>query len=158
MARGVFRAILAPAPPLKTPLQEGLAQMFRYLALLPLLLLPAAAHGDEARHMIPADVVRVIDGGTVEIKVTVRLAEVDIPDLKGKCPEESTLARRAKAMMEDFLSEGWVIFTPVGADRSRSRYVGELRRAGEDLRVSQILIGANLARPAGATPAQWCSE
>ena len=158
MAREVFRAVLAPSPPLEPPLQEGHAQMSRFLALLSLLLLPAAAHGDGARPRIPADVVRVIDGGTVEIKVTVRLAEVDFPDLKGKCPEEATMARRAKAMMEDFLSEGWVIFTPVGADRSRSRYAGELRRAGEDLRVSQILIGANLARPAGAEPTQWCSE
>ena len=91
-----------------------------------------------------------------------RISNIDLADRGnlgvGDVGLDLVVALNPDLPVTDFLSEGWVIFTPRGPDRSRSRYAGELRRAGEDLRVSQILIGANLARPAGDEPAKWCAE
>ena len=56
---------------------------------------------------LPARVVSVIDGDTLEVRVhiwlgqnldtRVRLAGIDAPELKGKCDREKDLARRADA-------------------------------------------------------------
>ncbi len=56
---------------------------------------------------LPARVVSVIDGDTLEVRVhiwlgqnldtRVRLAGIDAPELKGKCDREKDLARRARA-------------------------------------------------------------
>ncbi len=65
--------------------------------------------GERLAGPLPAWVVSVIDGDTLEVRVhiwlgqdlniRVRLAGIDAPELKGKCDREKALARRARAYL-----------------------------------------------------------
>lgn len=82
------------------------------LALVALVfgVLPMAAFaGERLPGPLPAEVISVIDGDTIEVRVRiwlgqdistrVRLAGIDAPELKGKCERERVLARRARAYL-----------------------------------------------------------
>ncbi len=82
------------------------------LALVALVLgaLPRAVlAGERLVGPLPAEVISVIDGDTLEVRVhiwlgqdistRVRLAGIDAPELKGKCDREKDLARRARAYL-----------------------------------------------------------
>ena len=65
---------------------------------------------------IQAEVLRVIDGDTIEVRAKiwldqyietgVRLAGLDAPELRGKCEREKALARKAKARVEQLVKPG----------------------------------------------------
>ena len=58
---------------------------------------------------VPARVLRVIDGDAIvvrarvwidqQIEIQVRLGGIDTPELRGRCDFETTLARRARALV-----------------------------------------------------------
>ncbi len=60
-----------------------------------------------------AEIIRVIDGDTIEARIfifpqlqaiyKVRLADIDTPELRGKCPQEKQRAREAKAYLQQLL-------------------------------------------------------
>ena len=65
---------------------------------------------------VPATVDRVVDGDTVrvrariwpghEVNVSVRIADIDAPELfRPKCPAEKAKARLAKAFVRDFFDD-----------------------------------------------------
>ena len=68
---------------------------------------------------VPARVVEIIDGDTVvvrariwlghEVETRVRLADIDAPELKGKCARERSLAREARAFLAAKLGGGAVV-------------------------------------------------
>ncbi len=126
---------------------------------------------------LAAEVISVIDGDTLEIRVRiwlgqdlrtrVRLAGVDAPELKGECDREKDLARRAQAYLVARLGPGGSgAGAGVGAVRLRDirygKYAGRVLArvetlAGADL--GQALIAAGLARPyAGRARASWCES
>lgn len=121
--------------------------MIRTLALL-LMLLPGAALAQQRAQVIDGDTIRA--GGR-----TVRIIGLDAPELRGRCPEEIALARRASARLAQLL-DGRAWLTPRGRDRY-GRVLAVVRdRAGRD--VAQILISEGLARPYdGRGPRRtWC--
>lgn len=69
-----------------------------------------------AKAHVKGYVVRVIDGDTfvamlealpgLQLKVVVRLARVDTPEIKGKCPKERYLAQIAKSKLKTILRSG----------------------------------------------------
>ena len=60
-----------------------------------------------------AEIIRVIDGDAIEARIfifpqlqaiyKVRLADIDTPELRGKCPQEKQLAQQAKAYLQQLL-------------------------------------------------------
>ncbi len=137
----------------------------------------ALSAGDRLAGPLPAQVVEVIDGDTIEVRVhiwlgqelrtRVRLAGIDAPELKGKCDQERELARRARAYLLarlDPLDAGAGAGTGIGAIRLREirygKYAGRVLARVETLDgtdLGQGLIAAGLARPYdGRRRASWC--
>lgn len=131
----------------------------------------AAEAGDRLAGPVPAVVEEVIDGDTLrvrahiwlgqEVATLVRVAGIDAPEVRGACPRERDLARRA----QDFVARQ---LSTEGAGRSgvrlrEVRYGKFARRvvarvetaAGVDL--GAALLAAGLARPYdGGARQAWC--
>ncbi len=81
----------------------------------------------------------VVDGDTLWFEgEKIRIAEIDTPELNGRCPAERALARRAQARLVELLNARPVTFERVGRDR----YGRTLARFGP---VSETLIREGLA-------------
>ena len=97
--------------------------------------------------------IRVIDGDTFDAElglprgqgfyIRVRLADIDAPELRGKCKREKSLASAAKSFVADWLSVPPVKLTVRGRDR-----YGRLLAAVESGRgdLSRALIEAGLVQ------------
>ncbi len=110
-------------------------------------------------------VLRVIDGDTFEarvpiwldqsITVKIRLTGVDTPEVRGKCPEETELAERARRFTQSWLTQDGLQLTNVKYGTYAGRVLATTRkRDGQTL--SQALLEANLAKPYLGRRAQWC--
>ena len=114
----------------------------------------------------PAEVLRVIDGDTVEMRVAiwlgqdvttqVRMRGIDAPELRARCGEERTRAEAAKTRLEALLKTGALYLTDVGYDKYGTRVVARIVDAtSADL--GATLVSEGLARPyAGGKRAGWC--
>jgi endonuclease YncB( thermonuclease family) len=122
---------------------------------------------------LPAQVVSVLDGDTIEVRVhiwlgqdintRVRLAGIDAPELKGKCDREKTLALRARAYLVARLGP---VEAAGGAGRVQLREIRYGKFAGrvlaqvetlDGMDLGRSLIAAGLARPYdGRRRASWC--
>lgn len=142
--------------------------MFRTLLLATLLLglTPAAFAADRLPGPIPAAVLRVVDGDTVEVaahiwlgqevRVAVRLAGIDTPELRGACAREQKLARDARALLAQAAEATPVTLHDVETDKYGGRVRADLRDA-QGVSLSHRLIAAGLARPYdGGRRASWC--
>lgn len=133
---------------------------------------------------ILAKVMRIVDGDTVdvraqiwlgqELQVRVRLAGIDTPELRGKCPNERHLARRARSFVLHHLERGalkpalppglnqapaqMVWLSQIKAGKYAGRVIAKVTTArGEDL--SALLLRAGLARPYHkGRRASWCGQ
>src|SRR5690606_10793304 len=90
------------------------------LALAHGALIAAQARGERALNRlagpVPAEVLRVVDGDTIEVRAhvwlghevttLVRIAGIDTPELRGKCAAERTAARRAADGLAALLANG----------------------------------------------------
>jgi micrococcal nuclease len=110
---------------------------------------------------------RVIDGDTIVIsipelpevfgkKISVRLAGIDTPELRAKCPYEKGLAIRAKDRIEGLIIKGRVI--SIG-DAKRDKYFRLLANVlvdGEN--VTATLLEEGLAVTySGGRKRDWCN-
>lgn len=139
----------------------------------------ARGAGDRLAGPLPAQVVSVLDGDTLEVRIhiwlgqelrtRVRLAGIDAPELKGKCERERKLARRARAYLLARLGPVDAgaragIAAAAGAVQLREirygKYAGRVLARVETLDgtdLGQRLIAAGLARPYdGGRRASWC--
>ncbi len=120
---------------------------------------------------VPAQVLFVIDGDTIEVRAViwlgqvvrtrVRLAGNDAPELRGKCARERALAVRARAYLLARLEGGeraQVRLRDIRYGKYAGRVLARVETAGgEDL--GQGLMAAGLARSyAGRARASWCEE
>ncbi len=116
---------------------------------------------------IPATLTRVIDGDTVEVRariwlgqdiqIAVRLAGVDAPELRGKCPEERLQAQAAAAHLQS-LEGTQISLTNIKSDKFGGRVQADVSHA-EMGALGSSLITAGLARPyLGGRRGSWCSE
>lgn len=145
--------------------------------MLAVLAAPAAGAAlgaaDRLPGPLPAQVVSVLDGDTLEVRVhiwlgqdlstRVRLAGIDAPELEGKCDRERDLARRARAYLLARLDP---VDAGAGAAMVRLREVRYGKFAGRVLArvetwdgtdLGQGLLAAGLARPYdGRRRASWC--
>lgn len=142
--------------------------MFRTLTLIALLgsaVLPARA-ADRLPGPIPAEVLRVIDGDTVEVaahiwlgqevRVAVRLAGIDTPELRGACAREKQMAQDARNLLAREASAAPVTLHDVETDKFGGRVLAEVRTAA-GISLADRLIAAGLARPYdGRRRVSWC--
>ena len=91
----------------------------------------------------------VIDGDTIWWQgEKIRIAEIDTPEMDGRCAAERALARQAQARLVELLAEHPVRFKRVGVDR----YGRTLATFGA---VSEALISEGLAQP-WEERKEWC--
>jgi micrococcal nuclease len=132
----------------------------------------ASAAAAESRRAIDgpvrAHLVRVVDGDTIEVlariwpdhyvETLVRLAGIDAPETKGRCPAEIAGAARAKERLAALLAGTRVVL----ADIRYGKYAGRVvaRVVTEDGRdVAAILLAEKLVRAYdGGRRESWCFE
>lgn len=98
---------------------------------------------------------RAIDGDTLACGASrVRIIGLDAPELRGRCPAETTLAHQAQARL-DHLVAGGITIHPQRRDRY-GRTLAVVRDArGRD--VAAVLVREGLARPNhGERRMGWC--
>lgn len=99
---------------------------------------------------------RAVDGDTLNCGgVRVRIMGLDAPEMRGQCPRESALARRAQQRMEGIIMGG-VDLEPRGRDRY-GRLLAVVRdRHGRD--VARVMIREGFARENHGERRQgWCA-
>ena len=144
--------------------------MSRYRAFAIALLLaagslPLRALEEKVPGPIEAEVLRVIDGDTLEVRARIwlgievttllRLDGIDTPELRGKCPAERELASRARAFLAARIGAGPVLLSEVREDKFGGRVIAQAAAGGEDL--AAALIAAGLARAyLGGAREGWC--
>ena len=130
-----------------------------------ILWFPGPALGADFSGPARGQVERVIDGDTVkmrvaiwldqEILVSVRLADVDAPELfRPKCEAERALAREAKLFVETFLSSGEAELADIRRGKYAGRVVARIEAGGADL--GRGLAAAGLAVQGGR--GDWCED
>jgi endonuclease YncB( thermonuclease family) len=89
--------------------------------------------------------------------ITVRLAGIDTPEMKGICEEEKALATQAKALTQNLMVQAAKIEL---LEPKRDKYFRILAKVMTDGReVAQELVKAGLARPYdGGKKQRWCPE
>jgi micrococcal nuclease len=118
---------------------------------------PGPMAGTDAPLVAPGHV-RVIDGDTfVYAGARIRIADIDTPEVHGRCPEESALAARATRRLGVLLAQGDFELHRLPGGRDHDRYGRELRivtRGGRS--VGDILVSEGLARTWTGRREPWC--
>lgn len=133
-----------------------------FASLLFLLSAPAAAAPFDGPAV--GRVERVIDGDTVkmrvaiwldqELLVSVRLADVDAPELfRPKCDAERRLAQEAKAFVEAFLGNGEASLLDIQRGKYAGRVVARIETNRGDL--GAALVAAGLGSKGAKR--RWCA-
>ena len=165
----MFNARLCPAGARKWVMSEKtLAGVTIFIVLAGFLASSLAAGGpDRVPGPVPARLVRVIDGDTIEVtariwlgqnlRTRVRLAGIDAPEMKGACLREIALAHRARQALADRLEGGPVSLRDIRYGKYAGRVVARVfGPAGTD--VGAMLLARGLARPyGGRARAGWCA-
>ncbi|HZP20946.1 MAG TPA: thermonuclease family protein [Bauldia sp.] len=114
---------------------------------------------------VAADVIRAIDGDTIEVRATiwigqelttaVRLRGIDAPELHGKCPMEKAKAAEAAEHLA-VIARGSVQLTNVENDKYGGRVIADVTdETGETL--SARMLASGLVHPYdGGERAPWC--
>jgi len=121
----------------------------RLIIITAALLLAAPAHAETLPGPYPAEIVRVIDGDTVEARVRVwlgldqtihvRIRDIDAPELKGACPEAAAASKEALAGL---LGSGPITLTNIKHDKYGGRVDGSLILAdGRDVGAEMLHLG-----------------
>lgn len=101
--------------------------------------------------------VRVIDGDTFEYRGDrIRIADIDTPELAGRCASEIALARRATDRLRELLTAGpFELHSVSGRDEDRfGRKLRIVTRAGASL--GDRLVAEGLARTWSGRREPWC--
>ena len=108
---------------------------------------------------------RAYDGDTIKTpivalkglpKLSIRIAGIDTPEIRGKCDYEKTQAIKARDRLNQLL-EGEVTVTPLSWDKYGGRFIATVQDK-DGRNVSEILITEGLARPyQGEKKLPWCN-
>ena len=119
--------------------------------------LDAGGPGGSAPVRVVAQV-RMIDGDTFDYDgIRIRIADIDTPEVHGRCPYETALAARATQRMRALLAAGPFELHAPGNGRDEDRYGRKLRivtRGGRSL--GDVLVAEGLARTWTGRREPWC--
>lgn len=147
----------APARGRRTAAEFGIAFALAIALGLVYAARPAAGpFGPGAEPGTPRDV-RIVDGDTFDHgSIRIRIADIDAPEVRGRCAHERELASRATSRMRALLVAG-----PFELERTGTRdvdvYGRKLRivtRGGRSLGATMVAEG--LARPWRGHREPWC--
>lgn len=119
-----------------------------------------AADRPEPIPSVPAatDELRIIDGDTFDYgRTRVRIADIDTPEVDGRCAYETALAARAARRLGALLAAGPFELRPLASGRDEDRYSRKLRivtRGGRSL--GDVLVAEGLARTWTGRREPWC--
>lgn len=131
-----------------------------------LLAVSGALAAEEVAGPVQADVVRVIDGDTIEISAQVwlglrltshvRIRGIDTPELRGECASEKAMAAQARDRLTR-LAGASISIAHIADDKYAGRVIADAAAAdGTDLR--DAMLASGLARPYdGGTRGDWCA-
>jgi micrococcal nuclease len=131
-----------------------------------LLAVSGALAAEEVAGPVQADVVRVLDGDTIEISAQVwlglrltshvRIRGIDTPELRGECASEKAMAARARDRLTR-LAGASISIAHIADDKYAGRVIADAAAAdGTDLR--DAMLASGLARPYdGGTRGDWCA-
>jgi endonuclease YncB( thermonuclease family) len=112
------------------------------------------------RYVRAAGPVRVIDGDTfIYAGERIRIADIDTPEVHGRCPYETALAARATRRMRGLLAQGPFELHPLPNGQDRDSYGRQLRivtRRGRSL--GNVLVREGLARTWSGRRRPWCRQ
>ena len=92
-----------------------------------------------------------------DVFVKIRLADVDTPELKGKCAAENQLAQQARQFTESWVRQPNLKLVDIRYATYAGRVIATVQTAeGETL--SQALLAAKLAKPYRGRRATWCGS
>jgi endonuclease YncB( thermonuclease family) len=102
--------------------------------------------------------VRVIDGDTFDYEgMRVRIADIDTPEVNGRCAYETQLAARATRRLDTLLGAGPFELHPAPDGRDEDRYGRKLRIITRDGRsIGDMLVAEGLARTWSGRREPWC--
>jgi micrococcal nuclease len=102
--------------------------------------------------------VHVIDGDTfVHAGTRIRIADIDTPEVHGRCHEESALAAQATHRLAALLDQGPFELHSLPSGRDEDRYGRKLRivtRGGRS--IGDVLVAESLARTWTGRRDSWC--
>ena len=103
--------------------------------------------------------VRVIDGDTFDYDgERIRIADIDTPEVRGRCDHESRLAAQATRRMAVLLAAGPFELHPTPDGRDEDRYGRKLRIVTRDGRsLGDMLVAEGLARTWTGRLEPWCA-
>lgn len=142
--------------------------------LLSLLFAPGALGARMDKRLqgpVQAVVERVVDGDTLavrariwlgqEIRVNVRIARIDTPELSSRCPRERALAGQARELVHTILfagapSEPVVWLRDIDQDKYGGRVLARVT-SGTGGDIAEALVAAGLAQSySGGKRTDWC--
>ncbi len=156
VARAAPTLPLATDPPIERASQP--AELERG-AIVPGSIAPAPQ-----RRFLPgpylAEAIRIIDGDTFETRVSIwlgleivtkiRLAGIDAPEMRGKCPEEKRRALEARDMLARLLEQAPIRIVDVRPDKYNGRVVARaLDRDNRDISQAMLAAGQAVAYDGG---------
>jgi endonuclease YncB( thermonuclease family) len=112
-----------------------------------------------------AQLLEVVDGDTIRVRIRiwvdidtetlVRIDGIDTPELRGKCDEESALARRARGLVESLTADAELALYDIRYGKFAGRVVARVEAGARD--VGRTLLAEGLARPySGGRRTGWC--
>ena len=137
--------------------------------LLPTILftlLIQQSHAAVEPASVPAKVIQVKDGDTIQVKAepwpgiepktSIRLARIDTPEMNGKCDKEVALAVKAKKYVERIITDR-VTLKDVRYGKYAGRHIGEIITE-KGVNLSDALIKKGYARKYdGGKRKGWCA-
>ena len=128
----------------------------------------AAAASEVLSGPVAATVLDIIDGDTLAVRAhiwlgqsvetRVRLAGIDTPELRGRCPEETAMAERVRETVRVLVGDGAVTLRDVRYGTYAGRVVARIE-TGAGLDLAEHLGALGLAQPYGGRGARpdWCA-
>jgi endonuclease YncB( thermonuclease family) len=131
----------------------------------PEVILDAARAAGPISPAYRADLLRVVDGDTIEARVAlwldqslttlVRLRDVDAPELASTCGHERARAVAARERLAHLLEQGRLLLTDVGRDKYGGRVLARVATPdGAD--VGALLVAEGHARVWRGRREAWC--
>ncbi len=158
MSRQWNRHVFAPARkrPAWSIAEIRLAGLSGIFVGLVVASMPATQRLDPSG-LAATDAVRVVDGDTFDFgEIRVRIADIDTPEVEGRCARESELAAQATLRMRQLLDQGPFELQPISG-RDEDRYGRKLRivtRGGRSL--GDQMVSEGLARTWTGRREPWC--
>jgi micrococcal nuclease len=120
----------------------------------------------QPKALIPVDVLRVVDGDTLEVRAhvwldqtivtRVRLRGIDAPDFRTGCPAEATKAEASRSKLEALAGRGQLHLTAMSRDKYGGRIVGDLVTP-DGASIARAMLTTGHARSyTGGKRQNWC--